>query len=649
MVDITEDSSDMYDNVPPIRIEGKSETEAGTLNANSSARVLYISNADVTLGANITLTGGNETAYYIGTSGTGGVSAGGGVAVATGSVFTLNGGTISTNSAGSAADEPGYGGGVFVAPGAAFYMIDGSINDNKAMYSSGYGSHGKGAGVYVDASASPNNYGIFTMSGGSITGNTIPDTAGGYGGGVYVREGAQFTMSGNASISGNTIPNSTWKYGTGVYASASDSYEDTVFSMKGSAQVDGDNEVYLTSGAQIQIGGQLTGTGTVATITPEAYPGNQVQVLKLTADADTTIAANIAKFAVTAQQDGSDTLEWKIDTDGYLILATQPFITCSLDPVYSILSFAGNAVSKTVDEPVSVTVQNPGTVDVSGAVWNGNITSASGIRQELEAQTGGTTYTFTPAIPVGQYTVNIRLTLNGKTYTGAFSLSLTPGDTSGIIRTQAELAAAIASVNTGQTGYITVEKDIMMYESIVIERRTVVLSTPSGETATMKRAQGFGSAFFIVQEGGQLVLGAENTGSLILDGGAVWTTDSSGTNTGITATRALVSVSSSGQFTLNDGAILQNNESSGSGAGVSIGSGSSFTMNGGVIRDNDAASQGGGGIYVYQGTVTMNGGDITGNYAVSNYGGGGALIYEGEFIMNGGSITANKSANQGGR
>ncbi|MDR0442527.1 MAG: InlB B-repeat-containing protein [Treponema sp.] len=110
--------------------------------------------------------------------------------------------------------------------------------------------------------------GKFTMTGGTISGNTTTAN----GGGVYVSGGGNFTMSGNA-------------------------------------RVDPDNDVYLSTGRSITIGGVLNSTGTVATITPQTYAvGTQV----LTGAA---VGTQYAKFAVTKE---NGTIEWKVRVDGRL-------------------------------------------------------------------------------------------------------------------------------------------------------------------------------------------------------------------------------------------------------------------------------------------------------------------------------------------
>ena len=123
---------------------------------------------------------------------------GGGVNIGSNGTFTMRDGTISANDAGMT------GGGVNLgASGATMTLEDGTISDNTASYNGG------GVGVST---------GDFTMSGGTIGGNTATN---GNGGGVYV-DGTNsiFFMHGNG-----TIKNNTAVLGGGVYVSNSGSFE----------------------------------------------------------------------------------------------------------------------------------------------------------------------------------------------------------------------------------------------------------------------------------------------------------------------------------------------------------------------------------------------------------------------------------------
>ncbi|MDR3335129.1 MAG: hypothetical protein LBT13_09650, partial [Treponema sp.] len=108
--------------------------------------------------------------------------------------FTMNGGTISENTAFV------YGGGVYST--GTFTMSGGTISGNIASYSSS--SNTCGGGVY--------STGTFTMSGGTISGNTVTNSwSSSYtiGGGVYA--------SGTFTMSGGTVSGNTSYLGGGVY------------------------------------------------------------------------------------------------------------------------------------------------------------------------------------------------------------------------------------------------------------------------------------------------------------------------------------------------------------------------------------------------------------------------------------------------
>lgn len=119
------------------------------------------------------------------------------------------------------------------------------------------------------------------------------------------------------------------------------------------------------------------------------------------------------------------------------------------------------------------------------------------------------------------------------------------------------------------------------------------------------------------------------------------TIDGDNTNT-YEYNRSLIDVINIGQLIMNDGAVLQNNSTSG-GGGVSVLNGGVFKMEGGTIKNNNASGIG-GGVFVSGGTFTMSGGEINGNKATSQYYGGGGGVYlddDGAFAMTGGKIIGN--------
>ncbi|MDR1089319.1 MAG: InlB B-repeat-containing protein [Coriobacteriales bacterium] len=123
-----------------------------------------------------------------------------------GGSFTMTSGTIKNNRSVSP------GGGVYVGYRMAFTMSGGTISGNTAdEYKSPWGGgQGGGGGVYCNAGSST-VYGSFTMEDGTISGNTATGTTYGYGGGVYTS--GPFVMK-NGTISGNTA---TSVGGGGVY------------------------------------------------------------------------------------------------------------------------------------------------------------------------------------------------------------------------------------------------------------------------------------------------------------------------------------------------------------------------------------------------------------------------------------------------
>ena len=90
------------------------------------------------------------------------------------------------------------GGGVYVADGGSFAMLDGTISGNSVN-----GTTGQGGGVYVSGASATTT---FTMSGGTISNNTITGTGTScYAGGVYVSgASASFTMTDGIIGPGNT-------------------------------------------------------------------------------------------------------------------------------------------------------------------------------------------------------------------------------------------------------------------------------------------------------------------------------------------------------------------------------------------------------------------------------------------------------------
>ena len=177
--------------------DGKFTMNGGTIKGNTAKQgggicikgSLLITNGSITenyaeeLGGGVLtnekfiMTGGNINGNKCGKNG-------GGVRVDTGSEFTMTGGAIHGNEA------KFFGGGVYVADEGEFTMTGGALRGNEAEYGGGIYTEGRlalqnasveenqaekiGGGVYVD------DKGEFTMTGGALRGNEAE-----YGGGIY--------------------------------------------------------------------------------------------------------------------------------------------------------------------------------------------------------------------------------------------------------------------------------------------------------------------------------------------------------------------------------------------------------------------------------------------------------------------------------
>ena len=212
---------------------------------------------------------------------------GGGVYMNSAPEVTMNGGSITGNTAAN------NGGGVYAFSGT-FTMNDGTIAGNKATAKNGGGVYANGSTTFtmkdgtiggsttVDANTAKYGGGVyvkngtFAMSGGKVTGNSATEDGGGvrldkgtfhmsgsavisrnttdtYGGGVDVNNGS-FTMSGG-SITGNNAAGDSpnWSGGGGVFV-----YDGGSFTMSGGS---------ITGNNAIRGGGvELTGINNTMTV-----------------------------------------------------------------------------------------------------------------------------------------------------------------------------------------------------------------------------------------------------------------------------------------------------------------------------------------------------------------------------------------------
>jgi len=180
---------------------------------------------------------------------------------------------------------------------------------------------------------------------------------------------------------------------------------------------------------------------------------------------------------------------------------------------------------------------------------------------------------------------------------------------------------------------------------------------------------------FVVKTGATLTME-----DITVDGGAKWTGPVDATlqrpitNTGLTATKAIIATEANAHLVLNDGAVIQNNDGANAVA-LSTRGGSTLTLNGAQIINNHSAAGaiwGGGAITINEGSkvngnhggiggairvvtnvgtvLTMNGGEM--NHNMSDGVGGaiwaGASKSNNVYVLNGGEMAYNYSPEAGG-
>ncbi|MBR1722594.1 MAG: hypothetical protein IJ727_08980, partial [Treponema sp.] len=154
--------------------------------------------------------------------------------------FLMNSGFVSYNA----------GRGIYVG-NCSFTMSGGSVSGNTTFEPDDNNYQTNGAGIYAGVAST------VLISGGTICGNE----AGKDGGGLYIAKS-------NTSV---TIEGGTISYNTALGNGNGIAITDGYLKMKGNASVDSNNDVYLASGKVITVTGALTGTTPIATITPAAW------------------------------------------------------------------------------------------------------------------------------------------------------------------------------------------------------------------------------------------------------------------------------------------------------------------------------------------------------------------------------------------
>ncbi|MCC8122710.1 MAG: InlB B-repeat-containing protein, partial [Oscillospiraceae bacterium] len=212
-------------------------------------------------------------------------------------------------------------------------------------------------------------------------------------------------------------------------------------------------------------------------------------------------------------------------------------------------------------------------------------------------------------------------------------------DLSTVLYTEDTLSAAFEAINNDESGMtaftvVATNDDADVGAAAYLTTgKTVTLTSSAGANFVLSKAE---NSRHIILTDGALVLA-----NIILDG--------NGFSGGVSVTGASI--------TIEDGAVIRNNVSTGTGVGIYVFNGT-FLMRGGEIYNNiNNANYGASGGGVYLGT-SITAGEYTGSngfmeggriYGNQNYWGGGLAVgIFSRFTMSGGEIFNNRAENAGG-
>ena len=263
-------ATDTYGGVCVTGTNSKFNMYGGTISGNTATKGggVYVSaGATFTMNGNASVTGNNAT----GSTGKDNMGTGGGVYVSDGT-FTMNGGSITKNTANST--DGGVGVYTATSTTATFTMKGGTISGNNATKGGGVGVYraakfemnnsasitdntaNQGGGVYVES-------GTFDMNDGTISVNTAKNektTSDTNGGGVYVNKSGTFNMN-DGTITGNKATNTdqtNTTYGGGVYVSGG------TFTMNGGTSSVSKNTATNGGGVSVSSGKFNMNDGTIS-------------------------------------------------------------------------------------------------------------------------------------------------------------------------------------------------------------------------------------------------------------------------------------------------------------------------------------------------------------------------------------------------
>lgn len=587
-----------------------SESKGTTLTVSSSVPIVIKS---------LTITGG-----YISSS------AGAGIRIEAGSVDLASGAVVSGNTASY------NGGGVYVSSGTTLTISGGSVKKNVAA---------TGGGVYV-ASTSDTSYGTLTMTSGSIGETSNYNTATTQGGAVWLGQYSKFNISGSA-----TIP-----YG------GLDSNKKPI------------NDVFLSSGNTVNVPYSLSGSGTVATLSPAWTRGTQVLSGSYGTSSAGRFAVSDTDFTIISSGTYKGMLDSVDQTTIYVSASDARYGTEANG--YNVGSTSGRGTQKkpylSITDAVkqtwraeAYTIKVNGTIEVNytGDMYahkipNDDSVKATSITIEgngsgatIQDNTNNHVFTIEKTVPV---TIK-KLTLKHKDTT-SFSTAYGGGiysNVAGVDITLGEGALVTcnyAQYNGGGIYLVGAEGNLStlkMTSTAQVKGNKAAYSTSGkGGGIYLKYANlcMCDSALVgVAKSDSSVPANTSDTDANIATnlGGGVYCDIGANIYLGYSAPNT----NSNSKKTLNAGYGIVYNYSQYGGGGVYFAGGNMYINTGEVSNNYD--SRYGGGIYISNGIVNMSGGKMLSNKAYPGTGSGVYIDSSGTFDFNGGSIGETGRANQG--
>ncbi len=513
----------------------------------------------------------------------------------------------------------------------------------------------------------PDNAGeTIEVIGGLVTGGTgyyiFDHGEHSYGGGVYVTDGSTFTMTGG-TISGNTAD-----YGGGVYSS------DYHFNVSGAPVIIGNkskldgNTKENNVAARINVIGDLTEG---AKIGVAIYGTVAVGYTQADDPSKYFIPDNVEHVCICVIRDsfveGQDLVhidehvwEWQYDIDNHKQVCYYCGETQNEGPHYLVNDECECGYS-TVDCAVTVTF------DGSVTEWD-SIEEAFAHANSLPttADKSAVIIMYDYAVTTDTLTVNegkfITLDLNGRvleydnddecnsviTVLGTFTLKDSKTTKKNeITDNDGKTIEVIGGLITGGTGYEMQSggEVIIVGGGVWVDGGTFTMTggTISGNEAEQGGGVNVNNEGTFNMAGGYIrgnIATVGIGGGVCVAGLAEFTLSGGTVSENIANQGGGVYVAYLGTFIMTGGTIGGVSDADGNsaqaGGGVAVHSGGSFTMNGGTIGYN-IADDAGGGVYVDGGAVTISGGAISGNTSFA----GGVAMQDGTVTMTGGEISGN--------